>query len=187
MTVLDWARVRAVAHRAAIPLAPRSVAIDQAYAGTLAQPLVALVGLPPVDISLLGGYAVRGEGPWRLVERGSDRKLANGVAVPVAALTAVPAGTEAVLPHDRARRLADGIEGPYAPGRGVRFAGQDCPPRAELVPAGAVATAAVIGLAASVGYDRLTIRPRPRVAIVVCGDDLVNVDLPSVGRHRDGA
>jgi molybdopterin molybdotransferase len=189
MTVLDWAGVRAVAHRAATPIAPRSVAFDHAGGGTLAEPLVALVPLPPVDMAMIGGYAIRGEGPWRLVERSPDRKLYTGEAVPVRAGTPLPAGAEAVLPHDQARRIVDsldGLDGPYQPGHGVRAAGEECPHGVELVPAGAPATAAVVGLAASVGYDRLTIRPRPRVAVVVAGDDLVNVGLPTAGRQRDG-
>ncbi|MFL6073561.1 MAG: hypothetical protein ACJ73S_09215 [Mycobacteriales bacterium] len=189
MMVLDWGKVRAVAYGAARPIAPCSVAFDHAAGGTLAEPLLALVPLPPVDLALIGGYAVRGEGPWRLVERSADRKLYTGEAVPVRAGTPLPPGAEAVLPHEEARRLVDsldGLDGPYRPGHGVRSAGEECPHGVELVPAGALATPGVVGLAASVGYDRLTIRPRPRVAVVVAGDDLVNVGLPGAGRQRDG-
>src|SRR4051794_4496014 len=111
MTVLDWARVRAVAHGAATPIAPRSVAFDHAAGGTLAEPLMALVPLPPVDLALIGGYAVRGEGPWRLVERGADRKLHPGEAAPVRAGMPLPPGAEAVMPYDQARRIADSLDG----------------------------------------------------------------------------
>jgi molybdopterin molybdotransferase len=46
-------------------------------------------------------------------------------------------------------------------------------------------TPAVLGLAASVGYDRLGVHRRPRVGVVVTGAELLSCGLPAPGRVRD--
>lgn len=52
-------------------------------------------------------------------------------------------------------------------------------------PRGAVVTPALLGLAASLGHDTLTVRPRPGVAILVTGDEVVTRGVPPPGRVRD--
>ena len=54
-----------------------------------------------------------------------------------------------------------------------------------LVPAGSVVTAAVLGLAAAAGHDRLTVHPRPTVVALVTGDELLDAGLPRDGLVRD--
>ncbi len=43
----------------------------------------------------------------------------------------------------------------------------------------------MLGLAAACGYDELLIRPAPRAALLVFGDELLNAGLPADGRVRD--
>jgi molybdopterin molybdotransferase len=43
----------------------------------------------------------------------------------------------------------------------------------------------VLGLAAACGYDRLLVRPAPRAALLVFGDELLTAGLPADGRVRD--
>jgi molybdopterin molybdotransferase len=54
-----------------------------------------------------------------------------------------------------------------------------------VLPAGTVVTPAVLGLAASVGYDCLRVHRRPRVRVVVSGDELLHAGLPAHGQVRD--
>ena len=46
-------------------------------------------------------------------------------------------------------------------------------------------TPTLLGLAASLGHDRLTVHRRPRVGVVVTGAELLAAGLPSPGRVRD--
>ncbi|MGW1932282.1 molybdopterin-binding protein, partial [Streptomyces sp. NPDC001919] len=71
------------------------------------------------------------------------------------------------------------------PGQDIRPRGQECRSGEELLPAGSVVTPAVLGLAAAAGYDELPVPPRPRVEILVLGDELLAAGLPHDGLIRD--
>ncbi|MFJ7129432.1 molybdopterin molybdotransferase MoeA [Streptomyces sp. NPDC098101] len=70
-------------------------------------------------------------------------------------------------------------------GQDIRPRGQECRSGDELLPAGVPVTPAVLGLAAAAGYDELLVRPRPRVEILVLGDELLTSGLPHEGLIRD--
>ncbi|MEU5214882.1 molybdopterin molybdotransferase MoeA [Streptomyces sp. NPDC020807] len=67
----------------------------------------------------------------------------------------------------------------------IRPRGQECRAGDELLPAGTAVTPAVLGLAAAAGYDALPVRPRPRVEVLVLGDELLTAGLPHEGLIRD--
>ncbi len=43
----------------------------------------------------------------------------------------------------------------------------------------------LLGLAAACGHDTLAVRPRPRVRVLVTGDELTHTGRPAPGRVRD--
>ncbi|MFD3567338.1 molybdopterin molybdotransferase MoeA [Streptomyces sp. NPDC058667] len=71
------------------------------------------------------------------------------------------------------------------PGQDIRPRGQECRAGDELLPAGTTVTPAVLGLAAAAGYDELPVPSRPRVEILVLGDELLTAGLPHEGLIRD--
>ncbi|MFC8760167.1 molybdopterin molybdotransferase MoeA [Streptomyces sp. NPDC057193] len=71
------------------------------------------------------------------------------------------------------------------PGQDIRPRGQECRSGDELLPAGTTVTPAVLGLAAAAGYDELPVPSRPRVEILVLGDELLTAGLPHEGLIRD--
>lgn len=78
------------------------------------------------------------------------------------------------------------VSGPAPrPGQHIRRVGEDAPAAACLAPAGTRAGPALLGLAASCGYDMLLTRPRPRVRMFVTGDELDRAGRPGPGRVRD--
>ncbi|WP_148085998.1 molybdopterin-binding protein [Actinocorallia herbida] len=80
----------------------------------------------------------------------------------------------------------DRLTGPALPdGKHIRRAGEDAPAGRSLAPAGTPAAPAVLGLAASCGYDDLLVHRAPTVRAVVTGDELVHHGPPSAGRVRD--
>ncbi|GAA3140420.1 hypothetical protein GCM10020001_073780 [Nonomuraea salmonea] len=71
------------------------------------------------------------------------------------------------------------------PGRHIRRRGEDIAEGAVVLGAGTVVTPVTLGLAAALGHDVLEVRPRPRVAVLVTGDEVVDAGLPAPGRVRD--
>ncbi|WP_306328573.1 molybdopterin molybdotransferase MoeA, partial [Streptomyces venezuelae] len=179
--------------------APLGVPLARALGQVLAEPLAALTDLPPFDTSAMDGWAVAGPGPWTVREgldvlagQTSGAVTADGEAVRIATGARVPEGTTAVLrtEHSRTDRTAPGATVLHAlrevvAGQDIRPRGQECRSGDELLPAGTRVTPAVLGLAAAAGYDELPVPPRPRVEILVLGDELLTSGLPHEGLIRD--
>jgi molybdopterin molybdotransferase len=187
---MPWPLARAVAAGAAAPLEAISVPVDEAGGAVLAAPLRALSDLPAFDAAAMDGYAVAGPGPWLVTGRvlagqPMPGELGSGQAIEIATGAPVPYGVEAVIPYEWVTRGDTKIDGAFEPGRHIRRRGEDCPEGAKVLPPGAVVTSVVQGLAASLGHDALRVRRRPRVAVLVTGDELASSGLSGAGRVRD--
>ncbi|MFF0276274.1 molybdopterin molybdotransferase MoeA [Streptomyces sp. NPDC004330] len=193
-----WPEARAAAVRAGAAAravrAPIGVPLAQALGQALAVPLLALTDLPSFDTSAMDGWAVAGPGPWTvrardavLAGRASEAAAHDGEAVRIATGARVPAGTTAVVRSEHARTEGTLLHAlrEVVPGQDIRPRGQECRSGEELLPAGSVVTPAVLGLAAAAGYDELPVPPRPRVEILVLGDELLAAGLPHDGLIRD--
>ncbi|WP_333766541.1 molybdopterin molybdotransferase MoeA [Streptomyces sp. IBSBF 2435] len=198
---VPWPEARRIARQVGRRLDARALPLGEDVLGmALARSLVALTDLPSFDSSAMDGWAVAGEGPWRLkgqVLAGQQRSadaLLGGHAIRIATGAVLPPGTTAVLrsEHGGTRSRTDGewlhVLAPHpAPrsGQEIRRRGQECRGGDELLPAGTLVTPAVLGLAAAAGYDELTVTMRPRVEILVLGDELLDHGPPRAGRVRD--
>ncbi|MFC5834431.1 molybdopterin molybdotransferase MoeA [Nonomuraea insulae] len=187
-----WATARQFAHAAAEPAPPVRVALGRAAGLALAEDLVAATPLPAFDTAAMDGFAVAGAGPWTIV--GSARpgrpwtgtQLEAGHAVEISTGAVVPPGARAVLPIEEAVPGDGVLTGPDLPsGKHIRYAGEDTAAGARLAPAGTPAGPALLGLAASCGYDELLVRRTPTVRAIVTGDELAHQGLPGPGRIRD--
>ncbi|MFD7474494.1 molybdopterin molybdotransferase MoeA [Streptomyces sp. NPDC059837] len=192
-----WSQARTTAERAArsVPRrAPVSVSLDAALGLVLAAPLSALTDLPSFDTSAMDGWAVAGPGPWDLREEhvlaghARPEPLIDGEAVRIATGARIPRDATAVLRSEHGRldgqgRLHATREAVH--GQDIRPRGQECRSGDQLLPVGALATPAVLGLAAAAGYDTLAVIPRPRVEVFVLGDELLTEGLPQEGLIRD--
>ncbi|MFC6161186.1 molybdopterin molybdotransferase MoeA [Kribbella jiaozuonensis] len=187
---VSWDAARVLAHAAARPGAAVSRPLDAVDGCVLGTPLVSPGAVPPVDRAAMDGYAVRGAGPWRVnghVTAGAadPGTLADGHATGIVTGAAVPSGTTSVVRSEDAVVNGDRLEGPAEDGRHIRRAGEECQPGEQLLPAGVVVDPAVLGLAAAVGLNRLTVIPQPTVAALVTGDELVHRGPSGPGRVRD--
>ena len=171
----------------AIPLADTdSVSTFEADGRVLAQDLVSALQVPPCDNSAMDGYALRCAD---LLQHGSvlpvSQRIAAGAAgAPLQPGTAariftgapVPPGADAVVMQEECMALDDGsVRVQAAPrlGQNIRRAGEDITQGAVVLQAGTRLTPAALGLAASIGLDRLPVARRPRVALFSTGDELV--------------
>ncbi|MGW2233668.1 molybdopterin molybdotransferase MoeA [Streptomyces sp. NPDC001759] len=195
-----WPEARAIAARAtrsgthAARREPVSVPLDAVLGLTLATPLDALTDLPSFDTSAMDGWAVAGPGPWDvrdegvLAGQGEPQPLTDGEAVRIATGARIPPDTTAVLRTEHGRTDAQGRLHALRDmhhGQDIRPRGQECRSGDQLLPAGTVVTPAVLGLAAAAGYDTLAAVPRPRVEVLVLGDELLTEGRPRDGLIRD--
>ncbi|MBB4982327.1 molybdopterin molybdotransferase MoeA [Streptomyces nymphaeiformis] len=193
-----WPEARAAAARAGTAAGagrePRRLPLGQALGHVLAEPLRALTDLPSFDTSAMDGWAVAGQGPWTvradtsvLAGHAPTAALTDGEAIRIATGAPVPPGTTAVIRTEHSR-----TEGPLLHAlrdvvsrQDIRPRGQECRSGDELLPAGTAVTPVVLGLAAAAGYDELPVPPRPRVEVLVLGDELLTAGLPHAGLIRD--
>jgi molybdopterin molybdotransferase len=193
-TPVDWHTARRRAHAEARPLPGCSVELAAAAGLVLAEDLVSRVAQPAFDTSAMDGYAVAGRGPWTVLgEVRAGRQwlgcLRAGEAVAISTGAPVPAGSQAVLPVEGTTRSGDEVSSldgsAPGPGHHIRRTGENSPAGAVLADAGSVVSPAMLGLAAAAGHDRISVRPRPRVRLLVTGDELVTAGTGGAGRVRD--
>ncbi|WP_405485342.1 NTP transferase domain-containing protein [Nocardia sp. NBC_00511] len=172
----------------------RPATLRAARGATLAEPLLAADALPRFDVSAMDGYAVGGEGPWRLRRdigfAGGERPagLLSGEAVRIATGAHVPDGTTSVVRDEFAEHGPDGLlhRLPDTPIRGdVRRRGEYWQPGDPVAPAGTPVTAALISVAASAEVITAAVRGPVRARIVMTGDEIRGSGPLHPGQTRD--
>jgi molybdopterin molybdotransferase len=163
-----------------------SVSTFDADARVLAQDLVSQLQVPPQDNSAMDGYAVRSseiadEGvplpvSQRIPAGSAARPLAPGSAARIFTGAPIPEGADAVVMQEDTEPAGEqGVRILRVPGPGqwIRRSGEDVRRGAVVLARGERLTPAALGLAASIGMDRLLVARRPRVALFSTGDELV--------------
>ena len=161
------------------------VPIERAAGRVLAEPVVALVDLPPFANSAMDGYALRSadalDAPTRLpvvahIAAGTPagRPLAPGEAMAISTGAALPEGADAVIPLELVEEADGWIEfsESVAEGDNVRERATDVSAGDTLLEPGTrLGPAQVAGLAAA-GLSEVQCTKRPRVGILVTGSEL---------------
>ena len=179
------------------PLGRReSLPLAAALGRSLAEPVLAAAAVPGFRASIMDGYAIAaGVDPpalgsrWQLVGRSAAgaphaSALAPGEAVRILTGAVVPEGCERVLPQELVQRVegADGerIELVQAcgPNPWIRQPDEEASPGQELAAIGKVLGAADLGRLASCGVERLWVCSRPRMALLISGDELLPPGSP---------
>jgi molybdopterin molybdotransferase len=181
--------VRLVDGRSATLPAER-VPLAEAAFRVLAEPVASEVAVPGFDRAAMDGYAVRAEetfgaGPYNPLElrvvgealpgRPFAGEVAPGQAVRIMTGAPVPAGADAVLPAEVAQEEAGllRVTEPVPPGRHVGRRGEDIEPGRVVLPAGRLLRPQDVGLLASIGAGSVPVVRRPRVDVLVTGDELL--------------
>jgi molybdopterin molybdotransferase len=203
---LDEATERLLSH--ARPLTEtESVSTFDADGRVLAQDVVSQLQVPPQDNSSMDGYAVRcadlQQQPGaplivsqRIPAGASGQALQPGHAARIFTGAPIPAGADAVVMQEDCELVpapeADAfasvkIAGTVAPGQWIRRSGEDVTRGSVVLAQGARLSPAGLGMAASVGMDRLQVVRRPRVALFSTGDELVMPGAVAPADMREGA
>jgi molybdopterin molybdotransferase len=161
-------------------LETEDVALADALERVLAHDVESPTNVPPFDNSAVDGFAVEAGPPAELQLIGesraghpSGRNLRPGAAVRISTGAEIPVGATAVVPVERARASSGRVrvEGSEQ-GENIRRAGEDVRGGDLVLRAGTVIGPAELGVAASIGRDYLPCARRPRVAVLVTGDEL---------------
>lgn len=182
-------------------LPPRPVALGEALGLILAEAAIAHEAMPPFAASMKDGYAVvAGDGPgdYPLIGtvtagRVAEFRVQPGTVAYITTGAPLPAGADAVVMVEETERLASPngegrvrVRQQVRSGADVRPLGSDMGVGQEVLPAGTHLGAAEIGLLATVGITNVHVYPRPKVAVLSTGDELVEPDLlPGPGQIRD--
>lgn len=191
----DWDAVRHRAHAAAKPLASQLCELSECDGRILANDVRSLIDLPMADVSAMDGWAVAGDGPWRLdgrVVNGAPPRgpLRTGEAAAIGTGGVVPPGATAIVRREHGE-VAD-QELRWDPPAGVRLSLRDVRPRGDearrgdvILTVGTRLDAMGLALAASVGLDELEVVCVPEVDVLVTGDEVDLRGRPAPGRVRD--
>ncbi len=175
---IDEARRRVT--QAVRVLDTEDVALADALERVLAHDVESPTNVPPFDNSAVDGFAVEAGPPAELQLIGesraghpSGRNLRPGAAVRISTGAEIPVGATAVVPVERARASSGRVrvEGSEQ-GENIRRAGEDVRGGDLALRAGTLIGPAELGVAASIGRDHLPCARRPRVAVLVTGDEL---------------
>lgn len=180
------------------PLAPRNVPLAEACGLVLAADIASDIDSPPYDKAMMDGYAVRSAD--REPERRIIEEIAAG-AVPRCAVTAgtaarimtgapLPAGADAVVPVEQSA-LVDAqtvqlqqVES--VPGQHVLRCGTSMRAGDIVIRRGSAVRAIEIAILAETGHDIVPVIPRPRLAVLPTGNELVAVGAkPAPGQIRN--
>ena len=168
------------------PLPPLALPLLDARGCVLAEDLFAPQAVPPFDNSSMDGFAVRAADLARLpatlpvqgdIPAGALTlpALTPGQALRIMTGAPVPPGADTVVPVEDTEARGEDVAflQPFEPGQNIRRAGEDVPAGSLVVASGSLVRPAEVGMAAVVGRATVRVHPRPRVAIISTGDELV--------------
>jgi molybdopterin molybdotransferase len=197
LITIDEARRRVIS--AVTRLGDEPISLRDALGRVLAEDVTSTLPVPPFDSSAMDGFAVVAGDAAELDVVGEARAghpyrggVALGQAVRISTGAVLPEGADAVVPVERTTAATEAVPGDgvcddpalraerrhrvsvpeSSRGENVRRAGEDIPIDAVVLRAGALLGPAELGVAASVGRAELRCARKPRVAVLVTGDEL---------------
>lgn len=191
---LAWDEARLRAYKTFSALPKELVSLADSVGRVSAQDALALFDLPLYETSAMDGWVVRGEEPWNIIGDITagvvwNNGISDGQSIRIATGAVIPAGGEAVLRWEDALVEENLVRSRYAKeiilGQDIRPAGLECKKGEVLVKAGTRLTPVQVGLLAAAGFDEIYVSKKPRVAILLLGDELVLHGIPSDGLVRD--
>jgi molybdopterin molybdotransferase len=171
----------------------------------LAEDIISPDDIPPFDMAMIDGFAVKSEDTTRAfqtapiamkldgeIKVGCPWKdmLQSGHALKIASGCPLPEGANTIIPAENAVRETAGKVKIYKgerPGENIFIKGSDIAAGTPVLNKGKVLTGADIGVLAAIGKQEVLCFRRPRVSFFASGNDLIPCDQPlSDGKIRAG-
>jgi molybdopterin molybdotransferase len=190
---------RAAIAAAVRPIADREeVALRAANGRVLAVDVVSPIDVPVADNAAMDGYAFAGRALATgvaltlravgtvLAGQTAATSIGDGECVRIMTGATMPPGLDTVVPLEQCRVDGDRVVVPadvVKAGKHRRVRGEELARGGNALAAGRVLSPADIGLAASLGLERLTVMRRLRVAVFSTGDEIVAPGRPLPPGH----
>jgi molybdopterin molybdotransferase len=192
MTLVEpsWDQARSAAANLGAYLGSIQLPINEATDRIIAIDAKPLVELPTYETSAMDGYVVAGVGPWKLIgeiKAGAPYKevMQSGEALGIATGAVIPAGAFGVLRWEHATVEGDLVNGETSEGKDFRPAGEEAKLEDILIAKGGKLNPGRIGLLAASGYDKVEVSVKPKVALILFGDEIQLSGIPKDGFVRD--
>lgn len=198
--MLKVAEALALVLKHARPLAARRTPLADALGLVLAEDVASDIDMPPYDKSMMDGFAVRsdsGAGPLAVIEevtagKTPQRPVGPGQATRIMTGAPIPAGADAVVPIEKTRTPADNqveLLDKLSPGLNILPRAREMRRGEVVLRSGLLLAPHDIGILATVGRPAVETLPRPQVAVLSTGDEVVEADQvpgPSQIRNSNG-
>ncbi|MDQ7729001.1 gephyrin-like molybdotransferase Glp [Halomonas sp. SpR8] len=169
------------------PVGTESVPLEAAAGRVLAEAVTAELDVPPFDNSAMDGYALRAAdaGHWlpvsqRIAAGTPAAELVPGSCARIFTGGEIPHGADCVVMQERVE--VDGeralMPSGIPSGDNVRLRGRDVRQGSVLLNAGERLEAAALGHLAGQGITQVSVRLRPRVALLSTGDEIIDSGTP---------
>ncbi|MBZ9570081.1 molybdopterin molybdotransferase MoeA [Methanobrevibacter sp. TMH8] len=173
-----------------------TIDLKDSYLRALATAIYSFHDSPPFDKSAMDGYAVIAEDTFgassniikelKIIDQigagaFSDKKINNGEAIRIATGAPIPDGANAVLMEEYTITENEGTDDEYikihsqvTPGENVAISGEDIKKGDKVVDSNIIIRPQEMGLIASAGVDSIEVYKKPRVKLIITGNELVN-------------
>jgi len=194
----EVAQAVAMVDAATGPLAEERVAVTSAAGRVLARDVVAPADVPGFARAAMDGYAVIAEEtfgatphdprPLRVAgesfpARPASVRVSAGLCVRIMTGAPMPDGADAVVPFEQVEARDDWarIAAPVPPGKNVGQIGEDVQAGSTLLRAGRLLRPQDAGALSAAGCAEVAVVRRPKVALVMTGDELLPPGAPPAG------
>ncbi|NLL63480.1 MAG: molybdopterin molybdotransferase MoeA [Ruminococcaceae bacterium] len=170
------------------------VTILDSVGRVLAEDIVSRENIPDFNRSTVDGYAVNAASTFGcsdsipailnfkgevLISKSPAFEITKNECAYVPTGGELPQGADAMVMLEFSEDYGDGTRGmlkPSAPGQHVTFIGDDVKVGVKVLTVGTRLSARHIGALAALGYDKVMVYKKPKVAVLSTGDELVDLD-----------
>jgi molybdopterin molybdotransferase len=164
--------------------------LEDSYSRVLAKEIYSMHDSPPFDKSAMDGYAVKAEDTFgasynfvknlKIIDQigagdFSSKEVGEGEAIKIATGAPIPHGANAVLMEEYT--VSDGedleIHSQVTPNENVAFCGEDLKKGDKVVESSTIIRPQEMGLISSAGFSKIEVYKKPRVKLIVTGNELV--------------
>ncbi|MCA9197401.1 MAG: molybdopterin molybdotransferase MoeA, partial [Planctomycetales bacterium] len=173
------------------PLSDEQVSLDASIRRTLARDIISQVNVPSFARAMMDGYAVLAEdtqgassyNPLTLQVLGQSlpgapygNRVHSKQAVRIMTGAPMPDGADAVIPVEKTQRVDDQtiqVLADVSPQKHVGYPGEDIQQNSIVLTAGRLIRPQDLGVLSSMGVGQVPVIRRPRVRIIVTGNELL--------------
>ena len=167
-----------------------SINVGDSQGRVLAHSIASFHNSPPFDKSAMDGYALIAEDTFgasnnviknfKIIDRigagdFSDKTVSHGEAIVIATGAPIPKGANAVLMKEYTYEDGDDLEihSQVTPGENVVFKAEDISKGDEILKSDVLIRPQEMGLISSAGYNTIDVYKKPRVKLIITGNELV--------------